>query len=269
MLQAVATRKATTVTLPEEPKLATAPTPPLPRRGPGRLFYSALAVAVLLSAALGVAAIRLHSEQSVSSPLRTSGIPPSVPTSLANTMSLSPVPSRVAPNFKLTDQSGRTFSMSGFKGRAVVLEFMDPHCVDICPLVSTEFIEAYHDLGAIASKIVFMAVNVNQYFSSVASVAKFSSENQLNTIPSWHFFTGSTLDLKTVWRNYGVTVELPNSKADIVHTSVIYFIDGQGHERYVATPEADHTSNGASYLPTASLTAWGRGIALVAKSLIR
>jgi cytochrome oxidase Cu insertion factor (SCO1/SenC/PrrC family) len=184
-------------------------------------------------------------------------------------MLLSPVPAQAAPDFKLVDQHGRSFSMSDFKGRAVILEFMDPHCVDICPLVSKEFVNAYHDLGKAASHVVFIAVNVNQYFSSVASVATFSSEHQLDTIPSWRFLTGSTIDLKAVWRNYGVTVVVPNPKADIVHTSVIYFIDARGRERYVATPEADHTSSGTSFLPTASLTAWGRGIALVAKSLVR
>jgi peroxiredoxin len=46
-------------------------------------------------------------------------------------MGLSPVPARPAPGFTLTDQDGRTMSLSSFRGRAVVLEFMDPHCTDI------------------------------------------------------------------------------------------------------------------------------------------
>lgn len=41
--------------------------------------------------------------------------------------------------------------------RAVILEFMDTHCVDICPIVSQEFVDAYHDLGATASHAVFLA----------------------------------------------------------------------------------------------------------------
>ena len=38
------------------------------------------------------------------------------------------------------------------RGHAVVLEFMDPHCTDVCPLVSAEFIDAYHDLGGAAGQ---------------------------------------------------------------------------------------------------------------------
>jgi hypothetical protein len=64
-------------------------------------------------------------------------------------------------------------------------------------------------------------------------------------------------------------VGAPNANADIMHTSVVYFKDPLGRERFISTPEVDHTSKGASYLPAASLTAWGQGIALVAKSLVR
>ena len=48
-----------------------------------------------------------------------------------------------------------------YRGKVVVLEFMDPHCTDIYPIVSQEFIDAYHDLGRAAGDVVFAAVNVN------------------------------------------------------------------------------------------------------------
>jgi cytochrome oxidase Cu insertion factor (SCO1/SenC/PrrC family) len=146
---------------------------------------------------------------------------------------------------------------------------MDPHCVDICPLVSQEFVDAFHDLGVTSTHVVFLAVNVNQYFASVANVAAYSNEHQLDSIPSWHFFTGTTGALHAVWRDYGVAVEASNPRADIVHTSVIFFIDSRGRERYIAVPEADHTSKGVAFLPAESLISWGRGIALVVKSLSR
>ncbi len=47
-----------------------------------------------------------------------------------------------------------------------------------------------HDLGAAASRAVFIAVNVNPCYPGVASMAAYSTEHQLTTIPSWHFFTG-------------------------------------------------------------------------------
>jgi cytochrome oxidase Cu insertion factor (SCO1/SenC/PrrC family) len=159
--------------------------------------------------------------------------------------------------------------LSGLRGKVVVLEFMDPHCTDICPLVSQEFVDAYHDLGRSARNVVFAAVNVNQYFNRVPDVLAYSRAHQLISIPGWHFLTGPPAALQAVWRAYHVEVQAPNPDADIVHTSAVYFIGPGGTERYVADPMADHTSSGTVYLPAGQIAAWGRGIALVAKTLTR
>jgi cytochrome oxidase Cu insertion factor (SCO1/SenC/PrrC family) len=150
-----------------------------------------------------------------------------------------------------------------------VLEFMDPHCTDICPIVSQEFVDAYHKLGSQAGKVVFAAINVNQYHATVANMATYSNEQRLNTIPSWHFFTGPVPALKTAWRNYDVAVEAPNPNADIIHTSSVYFIDAQGRERFVAAPMVDHTANGTAYLPLAQISDWAGGIARLAADVAR
>jgi cytochrome oxidase Cu insertion factor (SCO1/SenC/PrrC family) len=237
------------------------------RRGPPAKLVVVLGLTLLLAGAFVFFSLRYRSEHSSILSIRATGIPANVPTSTANLMLLSPVPNRPAPDFTLVDQDGHTRSLASFKGRSVVLEFMDPHCTDICPIVSQEFVDAYHDLGNDASRVVFVAVNVNQYYTSVADMASFSRDHRLDSIPSWYFFTGSPSTLKAVWRDYGVEVSAPNPKADIVHSSIVYFIDPHGHERYLASPMDDHTASGTSYLPSAPLTTWGQGIALVAHSL--
>ncbi len=162
---------------------------------------------------------------------------------------------------------GRPVSLASFRGRSVVLTFMDSHCTDICPLVSREFIDANKDLGSTARNVVFIAVNVNQYHGRIADVASYSSAEGLDSIGSWHFVTGPLRELRTVWSNYQVMVQAPSRNADVIHTSLIYFIDPQGKERYVAAPMVDHTAKGVSYLPPGQLAAWGRGIALVARAV--
>lgn len=200
--------------------------------------------------------------------LRVSGLPSNVPTSTANLMGLSPVHTTAAPAFTLTDQFGHALSMRDFKGHAVVLEFMDTHCTDICPLISEEFVDAYHDLGAVADRVTFIAINVNKYHARIADVAAFSRAHQLDSIPSWHFFTGPLSELQATWRHYGVEVISPSPRADVIHSSYVYFIDAQGRERYLGDPTDDHTASGASYLPANQITAWGKGIAEVARSLV-
>ena len=177
--------------------------------------------------------------------------------SLADLMSLSPVPAHAAPGFTLTDQSGRRVSLAGFRGRAVVLGFMDPRCTDICPIVSQEFAMAYRDLGPQADRVEFLAVNVNQYQEGLPSVRQFSAEHGLTAVPTWHFLTGSTADLRSVWKAYGVAVEA-NPTGDVVHTSLLYFIDPSGVERYLAMPDTSK----------AYLTQWGTGIARYSARLL-
>jgi cytochrome oxidase Cu insertion factor (SCO1/SenC/PrrC family) len=232
----------------------------------GRLMFAVgLAAAVLAGAA--VAAVFAVVRSPAGQPQRPSGIPANVTDSQVNLMGLSPLPSSPAPGFTLTDQNGRTLSLASLRGKVVVLEFMDPHCTDICPIVSAEFVDAYHDLGKLAPKVVFAAVNVNQYYAAVANVMAFSREHQLVTIPDWHFFTGPTPTLRTVWGDYNVEVEAPNPNADIVHSSVVYFIDQSGRERFLASPQVDHKTDGTSYLPAGQIAAWGQGIAQVARTL--
>ena len=167
-------------------------------------------------------------------------------------MLLTPLPHDQAPGFTLTDQAGKTMPLSALRGKVVVLEFMDPHCTDICPIVSQEFVDAYHKLGPAARNVAFIAINVNQYHASVADMAAYSRQEDLNTIPSWHFFTGPMPALKTAWRDYNIAVEAPNPDADIVHTSALYFIDAQGREAFLASPMVDHTKKGTAYLPARS-----------------
>jgi cytochrome oxidase Cu insertion factor (SCO1/SenC/PrrC family) len=231
-----------------------------------RFLIGAVAVILVLAAAAAIIAVRWHQRES-SAAQRPSGIPARVPDGTITLMGLSPVPARAAPGFTLTDQDGQALPLSHFRGKVVVLEFMDPHCTDICPLVSQEFIDAYRDLGRSARDVVFAAVNVNQYFNQVPAVLAYSREHQLITIPDWHFLTGPAAALQAVWRAYHVEVEAPSPDADIVHSSVIYFIAPGGTERYIANPMADHTSNGTAYLPASQIATWGRGIALVASTL--
>jgi cytochrome oxidase Cu insertion factor (SCO1/SenC/PrrC family) len=232
-----------------------------------RLAFWAILAAMILTGAAVVTVFAVVRARSGPPLARPSGIPASVSDAQINLMGLSPVPVRPAPGFTLTDQDGRTLSLSSLRGKVVVLEFMDPHCTDICPIVSQEYVDAYRDLGPLAGKVVFAAVNVNQYHAAVSDMLAYSREQRLNTIPGWHFFTGPVPDLRKVWDGYEIAVQAPSPDADIEHTSAVYFIDPAGRERFVAAPMADHTSSGTSYLPAGQLTDWGQGIAQVARAL--
>ncbi len=251
---------------------------PVRTPGPWRRWLLPLVAAVVLagSAAFAVFAwVQSHStrtQQTSLSSIRASGIPADVPTHLANLMGLQPEKSLTAPDFTLTDQLGRTVSLSGFRGHPVVLTFFDPHCHTECPLVSQEFVDAEHDLGGSHTGAVFLAVNVNRHALGVATVLAFSKEHQLTSIPTWHFLTGPLRTLRRIWSEYGIEVatRIVHGHWTVVHTSILLFISPKGQERFIAASNADYhnTPTHRAFLPRLTLSSWGRGIALVTKALV-
>jgi cytochrome oxidase Cu insertion factor (SCO1/SenC/PrrC family) len=185
-------------------------------------------------------------------------------------MGLTALDGRPAPDVDLVDQRGQTVSLSGLSqaGRAVVLEFMDPHCTDICPIISQEFKVAYQSLGARAGQVAFVAVNVNPFHTAQADVAQFTNEQGLDTVPDWYFLTGPMADLRAAWHDYAIAVQAPSPTADVIHSDNMYFIDPSGHERWMALPTDDHTANGTSYLPAKQVHQWGVDIASIASRLL-
>jgi cytochrome oxidase Cu insertion factor (SCO1/SenC/PrrC family) len=248
-------------TTPEAPQRARA------RRLSDRALPGALGVLLVASLLFFALAIHLRDERRANVGIRATGIPSNVSTSLSYLMGLSTVPQRLAPAFTLTDQAGRTVSMRRLRGRPIVLTFLDPRCTDVCPIISREFVDAEHDLGTEASRVVFLSVNVNEFHATVADMATFSRAQGLSTVPTWHFVTGRVRSLEAVWKDYGIYVSAPAPNADVIHTSVVYFIDASGRERFVAAPTADVTQQGVSFLPAGQLIGWARGIAIVARDL--
>lgn len=248
------------------PPAPPAPAPPRALRALRRHLVLVAAIGVVAAAAAAIGARAWADHHSITS-IRPQGIPANVPTDIANLMGLDRVPDHPAPGFSLTDQQGDRVSLSSFRGHPVVLDFMDSHCTDICPIVSQELVDASHDLGHGQPSTVFLAVNVNPYHAKVSDVAAFSRLHQLDTIPTWHFLTGPVPVLQRIWDRYGITVDAAGPNTDVVHTSLMVFIGRSGRERFVAAPEVDHTKSGSSFLPSSTLTGWGRGIAVVARDI--
>ena len=143
-----------------------------------------------------------------------------------------------AADFRLLDQGGVEMSLSDFRGRVVVLAFLDSQCKEVCPLTSVHLRTANQDLGEQAKSVIFLGVNVNIDANEVADVAATTLKWQLDEIPTWHFLTGTPEELEPVWEAYDVLV-IPASADNegLVHTPGVFLIDQTGQKRwYVSTP---------------------------------
>lgn len=141
---------------------------------------------------------------------------------------------QVAPGFALRDQMDRPTSLRQFRGKVVVLTFIDPECTQLCPLTTRSLIGALQILGpAAASHVQLLAIDANPQKTGIADVNSYTHVHRLQG--RWRFLTGSLPQLESIWKDYHIFVAV--EKNDIEHTAVVYLIDGNGHERNVmSTP---------------------------------
>jgi len=199
--------------------------------------------------------------------------PPSTPSSpqvsaaLAAFMGIAPR-SGPAPAFTLEDQTGRSVSLAGERGSAVVLTFFDAPCQDICPVVSGELLQAAHDLDLAQEHVIFLTVNTDPVVLSSAPASAAAARTGLGTLSTWHFLTSDLGTLNALWQAYGVSVNASRTSGLVAHNDVMYFIDPSGHLRYEATPFANESGSGVFSLPPASIVRWGQGIATYARQML-
>ncbi|QQE79835.1 redoxin domain-containing protein [Alicyclobacillus sp. SO9] len=153
---------------------------------------------------------------------------------------------RPAPNFTLTDQFGKKISLKEFRGKTVVLAFVDSTCTTICPLTTQDMLEAKQLLGPTAAKHVqLLGINANPQDTSVADVKKYSVEHSM--VNDWHFLTAPKKQLEKVWKDYYVYSGVVNGKID--HTPALYIIGPKGNEKLLyLTPSQYSSINAESHI---------------------
>jgi cytochrome oxidase Cu insertion factor (SCO1/SenC/PrrC family) len=142
-----------------------------------------------------------------------------------------------APNFTLRDQRGQVVSLRTFRGRVVVLTFLDPVCWDQCPLQAADMKAMLQLLPPGERRdVALVAVAANPVVHSEAALRAFDEEVGLSRTPEWYFLTAPHVaTLKRVWRAYYVTVLVPRDGM-VQHSQVYYLIGRHGRVRYISMP---------------------------------
>lgn len=155
-----------------------------------------------------------------------------------------PMTGKPAPDFNLVDQFGHPVTLSSLRGREIVLAFIDSRCRSLCPLTAEIMYNARAQLGSFAANhVVLVAVNANPTATSIATVQAWSINHGM--LHQWLFLTGTAKQLQSVYRQYGVYVQVDSSGQD-VHDPAMYIIDAQGHERLFYETLASNNSSDLS-----------------------
>ncbi len=209
-----------------------------PRRKAGLAAAAALAVV----AALG------GCSSSSSSAGTASGTPPA--TSAASIAAEqnpnidlgSSVGGAAAPDFRLVNQFGQRMSLSQFRGKVVMLAFVDSECTTVCPLTTESMILAKELLGKAGQDVTLLGVDANPEATAVSDVMAYSRAHGM--VNQWDFLTGSVAQLKKVWGSYHIAVQIEQGMID--HTPALYIINQRGTLEKVYITQMAYDSVGQS-----------------------
>lgn len=163
----------------------------------------------------------------------------------------SPLGGKPAPDFTLTDQYGHRVSLSQFRGKAVLLAFVDSHCTTVCPLTTTSMLQAVSLLGTAGQAVQLVGIDANPDATKVSDVRDYSVAHGM--MHSWEFLTGSLTQLKRVWKEYDVFVEAV--RGDIDHEPAIYLIRPDGREQTIYLTQMTYTATDQQAQVLANATA--------------
>ena len=143
-----------------------------------------------------------------------------------------------APDFTLTDQFGHRVSLRSYRGRVVLMAFIDSRCTTVCPLTTSAMLDAQRLLGPRGSGAELLGINANPAATTVRQVRAYSQAHGM--ISHWRFLTGSHAQLSRVWHAYGIDANILHGQID--HTPAMFAIDPGGVERKVYLTQMNYTT---------------------------
>ena len=145
-----------------------------------------------------------------------------------------PAGARPAPGFRLRDQYGRPLSLAAYRGRPVIVTFIDPLCRNLCPLEARVLGDVERQFPA-ALRPAIVAVSVNPAGDTAANFRLDAGKWQLPT--AWRWGVGVPASLARVWRHDEIAVQtttrvIAGSKVrEVAHTEASYVVDPHGDLR--------------------------------------
>ena len=130
-----------------------------------------------------------------------------------------------APGFSLRDQTGRVVSLHTFRGRPVLLTFLDSVCKLECPVEGRVLRDVQQRIEG--TNAVMAVVSVDPWADTGATATSFARKSKWEG--TWYWLLGKRTRLAPVWRAYGIGVR--RERGDIAHNVALYVIDARGFLR--------------------------------------
>ena len=140
-------------------------------------------------------------------------------------------PGEPVPDFTLTDQFGKSVTLSELKGRVVAVTFIYSRCPlpDYCPRMVANFAEVKNRFRERLDRdLTLLTVTFDPKYDTPEVLNAFAKRHAAN-VPGWHFLSGSSSAIAAVCASFGI--EYWPDQGLITHTLQTAVIDRDGRLR--------------------------------------
>ena len=141
-----------------------------------------------------------------------------------------------APDFNLTDHTGKAASLADYRGEPVLLFFGFTHCPDVCPLTLDRLARTLEELGPRARDVRVLLVSVDPARDTPPVLAQYVRGFGERVAG----LTGTPEALQQVRSAYNAHAEptVHDGHPGMMHTDAVYGIDREGRLRVLMAPDA-------------------------------
>lgn len=144
---------------------------------------------------------------------------------------------RPLPDVRLVDQDGHVFSLSAYRGKPVLVDFIYTRCPTICSVLGDDFQRVMHLVSGAGPQIDLLSISFDLQ-NDDREALKLYGERFGATAPRWRIAApADSRGLAALLQSFGVVV-IPDGMGGFIHNSAVYLVDAQGRLARLLDPDA-------------------------------
>ena len=146
------------------------------------------------------------------------------------------------PDFRFTDENGKSYGTNELKGKVYIANFMFTSCQTSCPILLKKIQTVQHRMRGVIDRAAIVSFTVDPETDSSQVLFEKARELKANPVV-WRFLTASIAGTKKLLVDgYKVPVgdkEIANSIMDVAHSNKLVLVDQEGKIRGYYSIEND------------------------------
>jgi len=146
---------------------------------------------------------------------------------------------RLLPDVPLVDQDGHAFSLSSYKGRPVLVDFIYTRCPTLCGVLGDDFHGVLQLTGGAAAGAPLDLLSISfDPENDDREALQFYGDRYGARAPRWRIATpADDRGLAALKQSFGVII-IPDGLGGFIHNSAVYLLDAQGRLARILDPDS-------------------------------